>query len=560
MLKAALRLLRPLSSIATVEAASQDSLLEAVSGEPGWNEAIRNAAGARVLIATSMACYNHARVVERSLAVALTLRNAQVNFLLCDRVLPVCQMTKIQNSDVEELLGRPDTVRCDGCMRDARALFDPLGLPVLRYGDFLEANQLERAQRLAAEIPLEEIPDYRSEDVSLGEHAYAGALRFYARGDLSGEPRGDAVLRRFFLSALLTKTCMETVLRKRRYDVAVFHHGIYTPQGIIGEVCRARGVRVVNWNPSYRRNTFIFSEGDTYHHTMISEPVEIWSSLRWKQALDQQTMQYLHSRRLGSGDWIWFHEAPKADMDSLADELGIDWSRPCVGLLTSVMWDAKLHYRANAFPDMLAWMRHTIDYFGQRPDLQLLIRIHPAEIRGMVPSRQKMADELKRMFPQMPANVFVIPPEHDASTYACMERCNSVLIFNTKMGIELACLGIPIVVAGEAWIRGKGFSLDASSPEQYTAILDRLPLQAGMASEQVDLAKKYAFHFFFRRMLELPFIVSPKKYKFEVELDYLRELGPGNHSGLDVICDGILLGAAFVDRFEEREPLSAAGS
>ena len=60
------------------------------------------------------------------------------------------------------------------------------------------------------------------------------------------------------------------------------------------------------------------------------------------------------------------------------------------------MWDAQLHYPANAFPSMLDWVLQTIRYFASRPDLQLLIRVHPAEIRGTARSRQPLVPEIER--------------------------------------------------------------------------------------------------------------------------------------------------------------------
>ena len=77
-------------------------------------------------------------------------------------------------------------------------------------------------------------------------------------------------------------------------------------------------------------------------------------------------------------------------------------------MLTNVMWDAQLHYRANAFPNMLEWVIQTIRYFIGRPELQLLIRVHPAEIRGNLPSRQPLVAEIQREFPRLPRNVIVI--------------------------------------------------------------------------------------------------------------------------------------------------------
>jgi hypothetical protein len=211
------------------------------------------------------------------------------------------------------------------------------------------------------------------------------------------------------------------------------------------------------------------------------------------------------------------------------------------------MWDAALHYPDNAFPDMLSWVFETIDYFGTRPELQLIIRVHPAEIQGGLPSRQKVWDEIKSRCHPLPSNFFVIRPENPLSTYAIMERCDSVIIYNTKTGIELAAMGIPVIVAGEAWIRNKGFSTDVSDPDEYRKVLDQLPSGRRMSETDVLKARKYAYHFFFRRMIPLEFMEPARgNPPFRLKLDRLESLQPGKSRGLDLICNGILNGIDFI--------------
>lgn len=512
-----------------------------------WEDAKRNARnGKRVLVATSMGCYEHGTLLESVLAVALTLRGACVTLLLCDQRLPCCQMIKIHNVKPEDLLAQDYTPRCKRCVEQGRDAFGCLGLPIVGFKDWIGEAEDEEAHRLSESLPAEEIPDYVYRGVAVGEHAMAGALRFYARGDLEGEPLGERILRRYLKSSILTALAMGNLLAEMRFDAAVFNHGIYVPQGVIGEVLRREGVHVVNWNPSYRKQTFIFSHHDSYHRTMITEPVSVWEAMPWDSRKERAILDYLKSRRYGTQDWIWFHEKPYEDHDRIQQELRIDFNEPCIGLLTSVMWDAKLHYRSNAFRDMLDWMIQTIEYFRNRPDLRLLVRVHPAEIHGLIPSRQKMLDAILGRIPDLPPNITLVPPESRVSTYALMQKCNSVIIFNTKTGIEIACMGIPVIVAGEAWIRGKGFSIDVSSPEEYFRVLDRLPLAYGLTSEQLMRARKYAYHFFFRRMIELPFLMPLRKHKIGLRLNRLKQLGQGVYPGLDVICNGILDGSHFV--------------
>jgi hypothetical protein len=216
-------------------------------------------------------------------------------------------------------------------------------------------------------------------------------------------------------------------------------------------------------------------------------------------------------------------------------------------MLTNVMWDAQLHYPANAFPNMLAWVLQTIDYFSQRPELQLLIRVHPAEILGVVPSRQPIISEIKKAFPSLPRNIFIIPPESKASTYVLMMQCDSVIIYGTKTGVELSCMGIPVIVAGEAWVRNKGITIDASSIEDYFNILDKLPLNKRLDEATINRARKYAYHFFFRRMIPLDFMEpTGKRPIYNNQLKALRDISAGSSRGLDVICDGILKGTDFI--------------
>ena len=258
-------------------------------------------------------------------------------------------------------------------------------------------------------------------------------------------------------------------------------------------------------------------------------------------------MQYLASRREGLFDWIVFNRARKDDPKELAARIGLDPSKPVIGLLTNVTWDAQLHYPANAFPNMLEWLVRTCEYFATRPDLQLLIRVHPAEISGFPPSRQPILRELARRLPQLPPNIRVVPPESRMSTYGLMSLCNAAIIYGTKMGVELTSVGKPVIVAGEAWIRNKGLTSDASSPEEYIRLLDQLPFAQGLGPELLARARRYAYHFFFNRMIPLPFIEPKAGYPiYRLKLERLQQLLPGASAGLDTLCEGVLGARPFV--------------
>jgi hypothetical protein len=515
-----------------------------------WAESIRRARnGPRVLAGTVVSGAPAVLNVESLLAVALTLRGAQVHTLLCDGALPACLRCEPDTVPDPGTLERYDLVArlCGGCHARGEYGFTPLGLPVHRLTTLVSDQERSTARTISAEVPYAAIRDFRLDGLSVGEHAYAGTLRYFARGTLDAEPMGEIVARRYLEGAIITAYAARHLLAENRFVSAFYSHGIYAPHGILNQVCLASDVRVANWVVAYRKRCFLFSHDDTYHHTLMSEPTSAWEHLPWNDQMEAEILAYLRSRWDGTRDWIYYHEKPDEDAVSFAQEIGLDLNRPILGLLTNVMWDAQLHYPANAFPDMLTWVLETIRYVGRRPDLQLLIRLHPAEIRGTVPSRQPILAEIERHIPALPPNVFIIPPESPVSTYACVERCDAVAIYGTKTGVELASMGIPTIVAGEAWIRNKGVTHDAHDAASYFRILDNVPFGTRMAAEQVRRARMYAYHFFFRRMIPVrSFSPDAPSGPFTVTVSTLGDLLPGKDPGLDTICDGILNGSPFM--------------
>lgn len=531
--------------------AAASPIADLIATEPDLWQGARAAAkgGPRVLVATNVTGFQHASLLEALLAIALTLRGAEVHLIACDAALPACLKVEPHSvpAPADVVSGRFRDRLCAGCMEIGRVHFEPLGLTQHRLSELVGEDDRARVRALLAPLDRAALGAYVSPaGDALGMQGLAGALRYYASATLPDGAEADEVLRRFVEAAAVTALAYDALLARESYEVAVFHHGIYVPQGPAGDALRRHGVRVVNWNPSYRRSTFIFSHGDTYHHTLMSEGTEIWDDLTWTGPQEQDILAYLQSRATGTRDWIWFHEKPDADSRRFVAELGLDPSRPIIGMLSNVAWDAQLHYPANAFPNMMAWVFETIAYFAGRPDLQLLLRIHPAEIRGTVPSAQPLLEEIRRQFPTLPGNVFIIPPESNISTYAAMALCDSVLIYGTKTGVELTAVGKPVIVAGEAWIRNKGLTRDAASREDYLSLLDTLPVYAPLDEATVQRARKYAYHFFFRRMLPLPFVVPVQGKIYGLELDRLSALAAGRFPGLDVVCDGIVSGRPFV--------------
>ena len=249
----------------------------------------------RILVASSTGSHWAMTGFESVLGAALKLRGASVEVLLCDGILPACQECDVRLFPGDRLLKESPAPLCQTCFTPAEKMFSELNIVVRRYGTFLCIEEKKVLDALVDRVKDEKIEEFTWRGIAIGEHAIAGTLRFFGRGSISGESFGQGVVRQYLRAALYTAAALNHMLTQFKYDVVVFHHGIYVPQGVVGDVCRLHGIRVVNWNPAYRDQTFLFSHGDSYHKTMIVESSDVCFGYEWNEAREVALITYLES-------------------------------------------------------------------------------------------------------------------------------------------------------------------------------------------------------------------------------------------------------------------------
>jgi hypothetical protein len=134
-----------------------------------------------------------------------------------------------------------------------------------------------------------------------------------------------------------------------------------------------------------------------------------------------------------------------------------------------------LDNRTSLFESQIEWVKFLIKEFEIRPNLQLVIRVHPREFpnkRESVTSQH--AIELLRELDDLPANVVVNWPSDEVSLYDLVQVIDIGLVATSTTGLQLATLGIPIGLHNTALLTGYttdiGTALDSTS--KYRAFLD----------------------------------------------------------------------------------------
>jgi hypothetical protein len=225
-----------------------------------------------------------------------------------------------------------------------------------------------------------------------------------------------------------------------------------------------------------------------------------------------------------------------------------------VVLFTNLVWDSAVIGRDRAFSSIVEWITSTIRLFAARPGDELIVRVHPAEIK--LPgreSRQSMESSIRKELPSLPANVTIVRATDPTSSYSLMDATDFGLVYSSTTGLEMVLRGKPVVVAAQTHYSGKGFTLDAESPSHYAELVTRLLDDRAAFDVDVDRARRYAYLFFFRAPYVGLGVQEHIRGLVRLTARTVDDLRPGASPDLDRLCQSVLDGRGFMpasDNFE----------
>ena len=504
--------------------------------------------GEKILICTSLGGHLFSSYFEALLALALTRYGAHVEIMLCDKALKACHLTTTHLIDEEEYIKHGQKKICNSCIDSGREAFEDLGLKINYYSKFITNEETIEIDKKIEDLNIDEMMSYIEDDVSIGEHAYAGALRYYAVGNLTKEKEGKEILKRYLHAGLVTKKIFFNFFSRNKFKKIILNHAIYVPQGIICNVSKIFKIKIIAYTNAYKKNSFIFSYDDTYHKNMIDEDVSDWINIKLDKKKEENLFNYLDSRKLGTQDMYSYFKKPLFTIESELKDTGIDLNKPIVGLLTNVIWDAQIIYKNNIYKDMTEWLISSIKYLSNRNDIQVVVRCHPAEINGDRASKQKVKDTILENFEVLPNNLKIIDSTSNISTYSFADYCNTLVIYATKMGMEFTPYGNKVICAGESYIKNKGITHDPKTKEEYYDLLDKFPYINEPTLMEIERAKKYAYHYFFRRTVSISSLdhIQNEWPPFKISDKSLENLIHNKDKGLKQLSQSIINNDKFI--------------
>jgi len=289
-------------------------------------------------------------------------------------------------------------------------------------------------------------------------------------------------------------------------DVLILPNGTILEMGVAYQIARLLGIKTVTFEFADQRERIWLAQDDEImsHHTDA-----LWQGLGGqplpeaaRKAVGDLTFARKNAKLWGDFARQW-QQTPARGGSEVRQALGLD-DRPIALLATNVLGDSLTLGRQRISETMAEMIVGTIRWFVGHPEAQLVIRVHPGELKTHGTS---MVDVIEKNFPKLPEHIHVVRPEDKTNTYDLVETTDFGIVYTTTVGLEMAMTGLPVVVTGKTHYAQKGFTFDPASWQDYEAILSKLaadPTAMRLSQEQVEQAWLYAYLFFLEFSLPFP--------------------------------------------------------
>ena len=306
----------------------------------------------------------------------------------------------------------------------------------------------------------------------------------------------DLRMKRNTFAALTALEWMQT----HKPDVVLIPNGLILEMGVVFRVARHLNIPAITFEFNDQREQIWLAQNTSIMRQDTDYLVRERCSLPMTDEMYERLADLENARR-GARVWgkskrLWQYVSAQG-ADQTRKVLGLD-DRPVVLLAANVLGDS-LTLGRNVFAESMSeWITKTVQYFAKRTDVQLVVRIHPGE--KIVPQAKSMGTVVREALPEIPSHIHLIGALDNINTYDLIEIANLGLAYTTTVGVETAMNGIPVISCGDTHYRGRGFTIDPNSWDEYFSTLENvlsdLPAHR-LTEEQVAKAWNYAYRFFF---------------------------------------------------------------
>jgi hypothetical protein len=474
---------------------------------------------------------------------ALNVRGYRTHFILCDGLPEACIQRGIEKKEKTEEWGNS----CYRCLHTMKYSANQYGVEYSTAKEYIDAINTEKLREISNTINTDDIYNYKYMGIDVGILAWSSLVR-YMKGfviekkDLKKED--EIIYRKYFFAGLVNTFIADKVLEKFK-PVSVFSsHGVYVDYSPVILLSFLRKISAVCWSSGYKNFLHYFTipkKANKLEFRGITEPE--WKKRRDKPLTESENKildKYIHERFNKGNRFDFLNISLPEPTDVLRKKLGINNNNKTVCLFCHVAWDLSFDLSTMIFANANEWFNETYKAISEIKDVNWIIRVHPGEKASG--SLYTVDDYIKENIKDIPPHIKILWSDSEINSYGLYHLIDAGITLFGTTGAELPLLGKNVISGGEAYFSNKGFSLDAKSKEEYFNLLKNAGSMQPLSSEQIEIARRYAYSYFIQRQIPLNIINKSEGHFGNIDLDKIDNLLPGKDIIIDAICESIIAG------------------
>jgi len=478
---------------------------------------------------------------ETTILHALKLRDATVRYVLCDGLYAECDVFwKATNPRY--------SLSCTKCQATVANLMVRMGMSFEWLGRYLLPEESSEAHRWANFLPNEALFGAEYKNWKVGSWIRSSVHSHLRMSELRLEdPQVEEAYRRYLYSGLIACFAISRLLDDYMPDVLFLFNGRMSSTRVAFELARERGIRVIVHERGFSKESLSLRENQTCESlNCLKELWKSWGEIPLSPNELTQIIKLLEERRVGDNlSWRPFSPPPQPP-NVVLKRLDLCDDRPLWVLFTSSDDEtiAAKEWKG-VFSTQLEWIHRTLEYIKCHPDINFVIRVHPnTSGKKATGNNLQQLKEMEILRQNLPQNARMVMPEDEVSSYSLVDLATVGLVYHSTIGLEMACRGKTVVVAGGCLVSDMPFVLTVKCVDTYKCILDRLQkLPPKITFPDIQrMAYRYAYALFFRFNIPFPLVKMPDPHTGQLAYNSLECLLPGKDSSVDRVARIILEG------------------
>lgn len=427
---------------------------------------------------------------------------------------------------------------CTYCSDSTARLLAPTGFRYQTLGDFIDADRARAdARGHVRELTLAQCRSFEHQGIAFGKLVEPSVARSLRQVMFDDDDKTVAFYRSFLETALINHAALTAILQEP-WAFAFMLNGKFVAEAVLYHMARARNLDCVVYERGFKRDTLFFAVNDQVTDFDVTAHYREVRETALTEAEEERLRAYESARRVGEQAIIQYFPKLEEDKRAVVAEYGIDTSKPVAVVFPNIVWDTAVFGHERAFASIWQWIRTTIEAFVAMPDWELIVRVHPAEVRLPARTRESMLTLIEKHFPNLPRHIHVVPPTAPASSYVFLDMASRVLVYSSTMGLEAAMTGKEVVTTARTHYAEQGFTKDARDGAEYRALVSASAqpvCERGRA-----LARRYANLFFYRFHIPVKSLTEPRLSLPQYRFTSLRDLLSGDYPEVRFVRHGLL--------------------